>query len=96
MDKEKVRTKIEEIGIIPALRLFSAEDARFAADAVAGAGIPIVEVTMTVPGALDVIADLARHHPNVMVGAGTIFDVDTARRCLDAGASFLTSTGLDL
>jgi 2-dehydro-3-deoxyphosphogluconate aldolase/(4S)-4-hydroxy-2-oxoglutarate aldolase len=96
MDKEKVRTSIEEIGIIPALRMFSAEDARFAADAVAGAGIPIVEVTMTVPGALAVIADLAQHNPNLIVGAGSIFDLDTARRCLDAGAIFLTSTGLDL
>jgi 2-dehydro-3-deoxyphosphogluconate aldolase / (4S)-4-hydroxy-2-oxoglutarate aldolase len=96
MDKEKVRTSVEEIGIIPALRMFSAEDARFAADAVAGAGIPIVEVTMTVPGALEVIADLVQRNPDVMVGAGTVFDVDTARRCLDAGASFLTSTGLDL
>jgi 2-dehydro-3-deoxyphosphogluconate aldolase/(4S)-4-hydroxy-2-oxoglutarate aldolase len=96
MDKEEVRTTIEEIGIIPALRMFSAEDARFAADAVAAAGIPIVEVTMTVPGALEVISDLAQHSPHVIVGAGTVFDLDTARRCLDAGASFLTSTGLDL
>jgi 2-dehydro-3-deoxyphosphogluconate aldolase/(4S)-4-hydroxy-2-oxoglutarate aldolase len=96
MDKEKVRTSIEEIGVIPALRMFSAEDARFAADAVTGAGIPIVEVTMTVPGALEVIADLSRHNPDLIVGAGTIFDLDTARRCLDAGAGFLTSTGLDL
>ena len=96
MDKERVRTSIEEIGVIPALRMFSAEDARFAADAVAGAGIPIVEVTMTVPGALEVITDLVRHNPDFIVGAGTIFDLDTARRCLEAGASFLTSTGLDL
>jgi 2-dehydro-3-deoxyphosphogluconate aldolase/(4S)-4-hydroxy-2-oxoglutarate aldolase len=96
MDKDKVRSSIEEIGVIPALRMFSEEDARFAADAVTEAGVPIVEVTMTVPGALAVIADLARHNPNLIVGAGTVFDLDTARRCLDAGASFLTSTGLDL
>lgn len=96
MDRERVLATIKDIGIIPALRMFSAEDARFAADAVAGAGIPIVEVTMTVPGALEVIADLARHNPNVLIGAGTVFDLDTARRCLDAGANFLTSTGLDL
>jgi 2-dehydro-3-deoxyphosphogluconate aldolase / (4S)-4-hydroxy-2-oxoglutarate aldolase len=96
MDKDRVRTSIEEIGIIPALRMFSAEDARFAADAVAEAGIPIVEVTMTVPGALEVIADLTRNSSHVLVGAGTVFDLDTARQCLDAGASFLTSTGLDL
>jgi len=96
MDKEKVRTCIEEVGIIPGLRLFSADDARFAADTVARAGIPIVEVTMTVPGALDVIADLTAHNSQMIVGAGTVFDLETARRCLDAGASFLTSTGLDV
>jgi 2-dehydro-3-deoxyphosphogluconate aldolase/(4S)-4-hydroxy-2-oxoglutarate aldolase len=96
MDKQRVRTSIEEIGIIPALRLSSAEEARFAAEVVAAAGIPIVEITMTVPGAIEVISDLARHSPHLIVGAGTVFDVETARRCLDAGASFLTSTGLDL
>lgn len=96
MDKQQVRRTIEEIGIIPGLRMFTAEEARFAAETVAAAGIPIVEVTMTVPGALDVIADLAQQSPHVVVGAGTIFDVDTARQCLDAGAAFLTSTGLNL
>ena len=59
-------------------------------------GIPIVEVTMTVPGALEVVAELARQHPQLIVGAGTVLDLDTARRCLDAGARFLTSPGLDL
>ena len=96
MDRNEVRTRIEEIGIIPALRMFSAEDARFAADAVAAAGIPIVEVTMTVPGALEVITDLVKRNPQVIVGAGTVFDLETATRCLDAGANFLTSTGLDV
>src|SRR5450432_2547841 len=96
MEKQKVRASIEAIGIIPALRLSSAEDARFAAEAVSGAGIPIVEITMTVPGAIEVISELARHAPHLIVGAGTVFDVETARRCLDAGANFLTSTGLDL
>ena len=96
MEKQKIRTSIEEIGIVPALRLSSAEDARFAAEVVSGAGIPIVEITMTVPGAIEVISDLARHNPDLIMGAGTVFDVETARRCVDAGASFLTSTGLDL
>ena len=51
---------------------------------------------MTVPGALEVVAELARHHPHMIVGAGTVLDLETARRCLDAGARFLTSPGLDL
>ena len=96
MNKEQVRARIEEIGIIPAVRVFSAEEARFAAEAVYRAGLPIAEITMTVPGALDVIASLARDFPEMVVGAGTVLDMDTARRCLDAGAHFLTSTGLEL
>jgi 2-dehydro-3-deoxyphosphogluconate aldolase/(4S)-4-hydroxy-2-oxoglutarate aldolase len=96
MKKEEVRARIEEIGIVPAVRLSSAEDARFATEAVSHGGIPIVEITMTVPGAIEVISDLARNSPELIVGAGTLFDVETARRCLDSGATFLTSPGLDL
>ena len=96
MTREQVRDRIVEIGIVPAVRLYSAEDALFAAEAVCEGGIPIVEVTMTVPGAIDVIRELTRQHTGIVVGAGTLFHVDTARRCLDAGASFLTTPGLDL
>jgi 2-dehydro-3-deoxyphosphogluconate aldolase / (4S)-4-hydroxy-2-oxoglutarate aldolase len=96
MKKEQVQARIEEIGIVPAVRLSSAEDARFATEAVSNGGIPIVEITMTVPGAIEVISELAKHSPELIVGAGTLFDTETARRCLDAGATFLTSPGLDL
>jgi 2-dehydro-3-deoxyphosphogluconate aldolase/(4S)-4-hydroxy-2-oxoglutarate aldolase len=96
MTRPEVRARIEEIGIIPAIRVSTAADALFAAEAVSESAIPIVEVTMTVPGAVDVISELVRHHPSVLVGAGTLFRVETARRCLDAGASFLTTPGLDL
>ena len=96
MKREAIRARIEEVGIIPAIRLSSAEDALFAAEAIASAGIPIVEVTMTIPGAMEVISELVRGNPEMIVGAGTVLDIETAQRCLDAGASFLTSTGLDL
>ena len=96
MKKEEVQARIEEIGIVPAVRLSSAEDARFATEAISHGGIPIVEITMTVPGAIEVISELARNSPELIVGAGTLFDTETARRCLDAGAKFLTSPGLDL
>src|SRR5580704_9969541 len=96
MTKEEVRARIEEIGVIPAVRFRSTEDARFATQAVSRGGIQIVEITMTVPGAIELISDLARNSPDVIVGAGTIFDQETASRCLDAGAKFLTSPGLDL
>jgi 2-dehydro-3-deoxyphosphogluconate aldolase / (4S)-4-hydroxy-2-oxoglutarate aldolase len=96
MNKREVRGRIQESGIIPSVRLSSAEDARFAAETISRAGIPIVEITMTIPGALEVIAELAASMPDLVVGAGTIFDLDTARHCVDAGARFLTSPGLDV
>ena len=95
MTKQEVRARIEEIGIIPALRVQSAEDALFAAEAVSSGGIPMVEVTMTVPGALDVIKKLVQSEQGVIVGAGTVLDLGWAQRCLDAGAMFLTSPGFD-
>lgn len=93
MKKEEVRARIEEIGIIPAIRLGSAEDAVFAAEAVNRGGIPIVEMTVTVPGAMGVIAHLTRSVPEMVVGAGTVLDRETAQRCVDAGAKFLSSPG---
>jgi 2-dehydro-3-deoxyphosphogluconate aldolase/(4S)-4-hydroxy-2-oxoglutarate aldolase len=95
VNKQEVRRRIEEIGIIPAIRVSSTEDALFAAEAVARGGIPIAEVTVTVPEAHKAISHLLQHVPHVIVGAGGISDVETARRCLDAGAQFLASDGLD-
>jgi 2-dehydro-3-deoxyphosphogluconate aldolase/(4S)-4-hydroxy-2-oxoglutarate aldolase len=95
LNKQEVRSRIEEIGIIPSIRVSTTEDALFAAEAVARGGIPIVEVTLTVPEAIKVIAHVVEHAPEMIVGAGSVHDVETARRCLDAGAKFLSSDGLD-
>lgn len=95
MTRQEVRAHIEEVGIVPGIRVSSADDALFAAEAISSSGINIVEVTMTVPGALDVIEALARSNPDLIAGAGTVWTAETARRCVDAGAKFLTSTGLD-
>lgn len=97
MTKEQVRQKILEIGIVPVVRASSGQQAIQAAEAVCAGGIPIVELTMTVPGAIDVIAQLAKSMGNdVLIGAGTVLDAQTAQRCLDAGAQFLVSPGTDL
>ena len=96
MTRDAVRARIAEIGIIPAVRTTSADAARFAAETVARAGVPIIEITMTVPHALDVIAELSRGLPDLVVGAGTVFDLRTARQCADAGARFITNPGRDL
>ena len=97
MTKEQVRDKIMEIGIIPVVRAASGQQAMQAAAAVCAGGIPIVEITMTVPGAIDVIAQLARTMGNdVLIGAGTVLDAEAGERCIDAGADFLVSPGFDL
>lgn len=68
-----------------------------AASAVSQGGIPIVEITMTVPGAVEVIRDLARTGgAGVLIGAGTVLDAEMARQCVQAGAQFLVSPGLDI
>src|SRR5215475_10991710 len=97
MDKERVRARIVEIGVVPVVRAASPREARMAADAVCEGGIPIVEITMTVPGALEMIRDLRKNgSSNVLVGAGTVLNAEAARRCLDAGAQFLVSPELNL
>jgi len=96
VNKNEVHSRIEQVGIIPSVRVSTAEDAMFAAEAVYRGGIPIVEVTLTVPGAMEVISHLAKNAPEMIVGAGSVLDVVTARLCLKAGAKFLTSDGLDL
>ncbi len=96
MNKSEVCALIQQIGIVPAVRVCSAEDAHFAAESVTQGGVPIVEITMTVDGAIDLIAHLVRFHPKLLVGAGTIMETEMARKCIDAGASFLTSPGFDL
>jgi 2-dehydro-3-deoxyphosphogluconate aldolase/(4S)-4-hydroxy-2-oxoglutarate aldolase len=95
VNKQEVRSRIEELGIIPAIRARSLDDALFAAEAVSQGGIPIVEIAVTVPEATRVISELVQHAPDVIVGAGSVSNVETARRCLEAGAKFLTSDGLD-
>jgi len=94
VNKHEVRAWIEDVGIIPAIRVRSADDALFAAEAIVRGGIPIVEITLTVSGATKVISQLRKEIPNMVVGAGGVMDEVSARQSLDAGAQFLTSDGL--
>jgi 2-dehydro-3-deoxyphosphogluconate aldolase/(4S)-4-hydroxy-2-oxoglutarate aldolase len=93
MKRQEVSARIEEIGIFPGIRVKSAEQAAYAAETLFNAGISVAEITMTVPGAIGAIRKLAQSFPDMVVGAGTVLDRETAERCLDAGARFLTSTG---
>jgi 2-dehydro-3-deoxyphosphogluconate aldolase / (4S)-4-hydroxy-2-oxoglutarate aldolase len=97
MTKQEVATCITEVGIVPVVRAASPKQALQAAEAVCAGGIPIVEITMTVPGAIEVIAQLNKSMgADVLIGAGTVLDAETAKRCLDAGTEFLVSPGFDL
>lgn len=96
MTEEEVSRRIVEIGIVPVVRASSPERALIAARAVCAGGIPIIELTMTVPGALDVIAELKRTlGEDILIGAGTVLTAKSATQCLKAGAEFLVSPGFD-
>jgi 2-dehydro-3-deoxyphosphogluconate aldolase / (4S)-4-hydroxy-2-oxoglutarate aldolase len=94
MTSKEVRACIEETGIVAAVRVNSPDEALFAAEAVVAGGIPVVEITLTVPHATEVISHLAMKTPHIVVGAGGVTDTTLAHQCLDAGAQFLTSDGL--
>lgn len=97
MNKEEARRWIEEIGIVPVVRAGSAKEACLAAEAVRAGGIPVVEITMTVPGAVEAIRELKKScGAEVLVGAGTVLNPAAARECLEAGAEFLVSPGLNV
>jgi 2-dehydro-3-deoxyphosphogluconate aldolase / (4S)-4-hydroxy-2-oxoglutarate aldolase len=97
MKMEDVARRIGEIGIVPVVRAAGVEEAQQAVDAILAGGIPVVEITMTVPGAVEVIRSVARQFAGkVLVGAGTVVTREQALACLDAGAQFLVSPGLSL
>lgn len=95
MNKQEVRTWIERVGIVPVVRASSAEEALFAAQAIAHGGISIVEITMTVPGAIEVIQKLVKTTTGILIGAGTVLNAEAAHKCIDAGAQFLISPGFN-
>jgi 2-dehydro-3-deoxyphosphogluconate aldolase/(4S)-4-hydroxy-2-oxoglutarate aldolase len=92
----EVRERLVSIGIVPVIRASSAQKALLAADALRQGGIAVVEVTLTVPGAETVIESLRKSFgSDLLVGAGTVLDVEDAKRCLDSGAEFIVSPGFD-
>ena len=97
MNIDEVLKKIGEIGIVPVVRVASFEEARQAVEAICAGGIPVIEITMTVPNAPAVIREVVRKYGNkVLTGAGTVMRSEQAKECLDAGAEFLVSPGLSV
>jgi 2-dehydro-3-deoxyphosphogluconate aldolase/(4S)-4-hydroxy-2-oxoglutarate aldolase len=91
MTKTEVLAKIKKIGLVPVLRAESEEQAMALAEAIADGGVTVLEVTMTVPGAVRVIARLAKERPEILLGAGTVLDPETAHACIQEGAEFIVS-----
>ncbi len=97
MSAQSTVARIEELGIVPVVRAPSAAVALRAARAVHAGGIDVLEITMTVPDALAVLRQLAAELADrVILGAGTVLDAETARRCIAAGARFIVAPGFDL
>jgi 2-dehydro-3-deoxyphosphogluconate aldolase/(4S)-4-hydroxy-2-oxoglutarate aldolase len=94
------RTKLEiihETGVIAIMRARSSEQLIAAADAIKAGGVQVIEVTMTTPGALDIIAQAsAKYGDEVLFGAGSVLDTETARTAILAGAGFVVAPTLDL
>jgi len=97
MKKEEVLRRIAEVGVVPVVRAASAEEALRVAEAIREGGVSVLEITMTVPGAVRVIERVAdAFGDSVVVGAGTVLDAETARACMLAGASFVVGPSLDV
>ena len=96
MVKQDILNTILDVGIIPIVRTDNATDALYAIEALYNAGIPILEVTMTVPGALKTLETASgRFGHRLILGAGTVLDATTARHCMLAGAEFCVTPALD-
>ena len=96
MDKSEVLQHIVEVGLVPVIRAEDKEEAIRVIDAVEAGGIPLLEITMTVPGALSIIEAVRKREKSAVVGAGTVLDPETARACIFAGAQFIVSPTLNV
>lgn len=96
MQKIAVLKSLKEIGLVPVLRAESVDKALALAEAISAGGVTVLEITMTVPGAIKVMRQLAEKRPDILIGAGTVLDAETARMCILEGAKFVVSPALNL
>lgn len=97
MQRIKTLMKLNEEGVVAVIRAESKEQGLKVVEAIKNGGIKMLEVTMTVPGAVDIIKELSEHYKNedVVIGAGTVLDPETARICILAGAKYVVSPSLN-
>lgn len=97
MNKAETINQICEIGVLPVIRADSETEARQIVEAVKNGGITTIEITMTVPNAISLIENLANDFgEEILIGAGTVLDAETAEKCIEAGAKFIISPALNL
>ncbi len=96
MQKAAVLAELRAIGLVPVLRAESVEKALALAEAIAAGGVTALEITMTVPGAMQVMRKLAEKRSDLLIGAGTVLDPETARMCILEGAQFVVSPALNI
>ena len=96
MNKTEVIEHLRNSGLIPVIRADSAEEALLAVEAIKAGGVDVMEITMTVPGAVEMIHKLCRTYgTEILIGAGTVLDPETARSCIQAGATFIVSPAIN-
>src|SRR5262245_43912339 len=97
MEKTEIIDQIETLGLVPVVRASSPDEAKQAIDSIKAGGVNVLEITMTVPGAVKVIEEVVKQFGSeALVGAGTVLDPETATDCLNAGAQFIVSPALNL
>ena len=95
MDKREILQHIADVGLVPVIRAETKDEAIRVIDAIEAGGVPLLEITMTVPGAISIIEAVRRREKSAVVGAGTVLDPETARACILAGAQFIVSPALN-
>ena len=95
MPNLKVIQRILDVGLVPVVRATSADEALAVVEALRAGGVSVLEITMTVPRAVQVIEKVVdRYGKDVLVGAGTVLDPESARTCILAGAEFIVTPSL--
>lgn len=95
MQKTQVLENIKREKLVPVIRTNSTNEARTAVEILSKCGIKVFEITMTVPNATDLIAELNESNTDVLIGAGTVLDKQTAEKCIEASAKFIVSPAYD-
>lgn len=95
MNHAVLETRLRDVGVVPVVTIRDAADAPALGAALTAGGLPVAEITFRTDAAADAIALLRRHAPGVLVGAGTVLDVPTLRRAVEAGAEFAVAPGFN-